>query len=129
MIRSPQSHRRLGTGLSVGVALALAACFVIGLPGAVFAQESMDESVGRVGDRGNVREEPTEEVDGDEEFAWSPAFAFGFGGYTQSISGDTTSTQTDFPRRSGDSLISVALCYASLVASSDTLTLEHGLAG
>lgn len=113
MIRSPQSHRGRVAGLrtGVGVALALGACFVIGLPGAVFAEESVDESVGRVGDRGNVREEPAEEVEGDEEFGWSPAFAFGFGGYTQSISGDTTSTQTDFPRQNGDSLISVALAF------------------
>ncbi len=113
MIRFPPSFRRFGAGLRS--AALLSSVFLvglsIGLPGAAAAQEAMDDSVGRVGDRGSVREAPSEDVDDEEEFAWSPAFAFGFGGYTQSISGDTLSTQTDFPRQNGDSLISVALAF------------------
>ncbi|MCR9095459.1 MAG: hypothetical protein NXI30_14655 [bacterium] len=67
---------------------------------------------GVVGDRGRSADEPAdpaEDESGREEFGWSPALSFGFGAYTQSLGGDTSTTDTDFPQETGDSYISVAL--------------------
>lgn len=80
----------------------------------VVLAEDDTSTPGVVGDRGNVANEPadpaTDEVERGE-FGWSPAFSFGFGAFTQSISGDTETTETNFPQETGDSYISVALSF------------------
>lgn len=85
----------------------------------VFAADDTS-TPGVVGDRGRTASEPADpatEENEREEFGWSPAFAFGFGAYTQSISGDTATISdppgsgTDFPKETGDSYISIALSF------------------
>lgn len=123
MTRPPSFNfwRPLVGSRSVSLSWAVVAIVLL-LCGAAEAREDQSRSpIGVVGDRGAAdsgdsdadRAELDELYeDGEtEELAWSPAISFGFGNYTQSLSGDTSSTQSDFPRASGDSLISIALAF------------------